>query len=143
MDTAMIALLPTNDEWCEIDLPHLTLVFAGKTEDLNASDFSSLTKDASSLATLGRMIDLSVMGTDVFGPPEDRVYVLELRPSVDLMVMRKFVERWDKSDFPDYKPHCTIGPNPPDPMRIQPSRLMFNRILVAWGDEQVVFWLRP
>jgi hypothetical protein len=51
-DGVMIAFLPTTSDWCKIDLPHMTLVYAGKVSDLKPAEISDLTKDAASLASL-------------------------------------------------------------------------------------------
>jgi 2'-5' RNA ligase len=134
--SVMIALLPITTDWCSIDLPHLTLVYAGETKDLKPTMFNEMAKDASMLAVLSRPITLKVMGVEVFGD-EEKVDVLRLQPSPELWSMRRVVEHWNASEFP-FNPHATIGPAGMSSIDY-PRYLAFNRILVGWGEEQLVF----
>jgi 2'-5' RNA ligase len=141
--SAMIALLPTVTDWCKIDLPHLTLVYAGETKDLKESDFNEMAKDASALAMTNGPIGLYVSGLDVFGGRgyDTEVDVIRLEPTSQLLAMRRLVEGWNKSEYP-FNAHCTIGPvgGPREPM---PRALLFDRILVGWNREYLTFWLNP
>ncbi len=137
-DSVMIALLPTTSDWCHIELPHLTLVYVGEKEDLKPTVFNELAKDASMLAMMAKSITLKVVGTDVFGE-EDKVDVLRLQPSPELLAMRRAVERWNASEYP-FKPHATIGPA--GTFIETPTYLAFNRIMVGWGKENLTFWLK-
>lgn len=142
-DSAMIALLPMTDDWCKIDLPHMTLVYAGKLDDLNASEFNEMAKDASSLASICRPLYLKVKGTEVLGKGDEEnplVDALILQPTQELLAMRRAVDHWNASEFP-FKPHCTIGPTGL-PVENRPYSLAFDRIMVAWGDDQLTFRLR-
>lgn len=140
-DGVMIALLPTSSDWCNIELPHLTLVYAGTTADLKTTDFNELAKDAASLAMLSRPIFLRVLGVEVFGDTE-KVNALKLQPSSELWAMRRFVEDWNASSFP-FNPHCTIGP-PSSPTQgyledPAPRALGFDRIYVGFGEQNLTF----
>ena len=138
--SAMIALLPTETDWCKIELPHLTLVYAGEIKDLRPSDFNEMAKDASALSMISWPVSLKVSGTDVFGD-EDKVNVLRFHPSSELLAMRRAVESWNASEYP-FNPHVTIGPIhvlPPEPL---PMYLTFDRILVSWGEDNITFWLK-
>src|SRR5688572_13400028 len=106
---AMLALLPTTTDWCKIDLPHLTVVYVGDISERKPSDFYDLAKDASSLAMLSKPLTLNVTGLEVFGD-EEKVDVLRLHASSQLLAMREMVKRWDNNEWPDYKPHTTVGP---------------------------------
>lgn len=139
-DGVMIALLPTSSDWCNIELPHLTLVYAGTKDTLKPADSSALAKDAAALAAISSPFSLRVMGVDVFGPPEDRVKVLRFQATPELMSMRRFVEKWNVSQFP-FQPHATIGPADQF-VEIIPSFVGFDRIMVGWGDEPLVFSMR-
>jgi hypothetical protein len=55
--------------------------------------------------------------------------------------MRNFVKQWDRSDWPTYIPHVTIGPYPSD-QTFSPSQIAFDRISVHWGEDCLTFWLR-
>lgn len=134
--SVMIALLPITTDWCRIELPHLTLVYAGETKDLKLTTFNELAKDASMLAVLSRPITLKVMGVEVFGD-EEKVDVLRLQPSPELWSMRRAVEHWNASEFP-FNPHSTIGPAGMSSTDY-PRYLAFNRILVGWGEEKLIF----
>lgn len=134
----MIAFLPTNSDWCKIDLPHMTLVYAGEKDKLSVADFNSLAKDAASVAQLMRPFALRVTVQDIFGGGlESQVRVLRLRPTPELWSARRFVEQWDKSQH-DFNPHCTVGPAEvvlSDP----PGVIGFDKIMVAYGDENITF----
>lgn len=136
-DSVMIALLPITSDWCRIELPHLTLVYAGLKSDLQPTIFNELAKDAAMLAMLSRTITLRVTGVELFGRgDEPKVDVLRLQPSPELLAMRRTVEKWNASEFP-FNPHCTIGP--PGTFIDWPRYLAFNRIMVGWGKESLVF----
>lgn len=137
--SVMIALLPITSDWCRIELPHLTLVYAGPVKDQKPAAFNELAKDASLLATLSRPLTLRTNGTDVFGGRgyDEQVDVIRLKPTPELMAMRRVVDHWDASEYP-FNPHVTIGPvgqGLPD----IPSHIAFNKLCVGWGDEYLHF----
>lgn len=139
----MIALVPTDTSWCQQKCPHLTLVYAGTIEDLKPSQFNELGKEASDLALLARPISLRVTGTEEFGgdsadnPP---VEVLTLESTPELRAMRRAVEGWNVSEWP-FNPHVTVGPQG-TVVQNAPTSLYFDKIMVAWGDQELVFKLR-
>jgi 2'-5' RNA ligase len=139
--SVMLALLPTSDEWCQIELPHLTLVYAGLKKDLPPSAFNELAKDAAMLAALTPYVGLRVVAREKFGNWGDgEVDVFRLKPSTELWAMRRAVESWNKSEWP-FNPHVTIGPVG-SVVDFPPSHIGFDRIMVAWGDESLTFWLK-
>lgn len=145
-ESAMIALLPMTTDWCRLDLPHMTLVYAGETKDLGATAHNELAKDACSLATLSRPLTLEVLTQEQFGnwsdKPEDMVDIYRLRPTQELMAMRKFVEKWNASEHP-FNPHVTIGPvGEARPFIERPRMLAFDRICVGWGTDYLTFSMR-
>lgn len=135
----MIALLPTTTDWCKQDLPHMTLVYAGLISEHKPTAFNELAKDAASIALLSSPLILQVVGVDVFGE-EEKVNVLKLQPSSEVLAMRRVVEHWNASQFP-FRPHVTIGPYMLG-VDIIPHSIIFDRIYVGWGDENLTFWLR-
>jgi 2'-5' RNA ligase len=137
---AMIALLPTSTDWCKIDLPHLTVVYIGEITDRKPTEFNELAKDASSIAVLAKPLTLNVIGLDVFGD-EERVDVLRLHASSELLAMREMAKSWDDSSWPDFKPHVTVGPQGSFSGEV-PKFLHFDRLLVAWGEDSLTFKLR-
>jgi len=137
--SVMVALLPTTNDWCKIELPHLTLVYAGELPDLKPSVFNELSKVASDISATSSPLTLKIVGTKVFGDVS-KVDVLEIAPSPQLLLMRKQLEEWDASTFP-FSPHCTIGPEDSAPEEL-PLTLTFDRILVGWGKEYLTFWLK-
>lgn len=141
MDSVMIALLPVTTSWSKLEIPHLTLVYSGKISDHKLTDFNAMAKDAASLAMLTRALVLQVMNVDIMGPPEEQVDALILRPTTELMAMRSFVEKWDRSEYPTYRPHATIGDHPSGYTNL-PNQLAFDRVMVGWGEEQLIFWLK-
>jgi 2'-5' RNA ligase len=143
VDGVMIALLPTSEDWAKADFPHMTLVYAGKTQDLGPTDFNDLAKDASMLASLSSPITLRVKGKEVFGDgtqdnPSVDVFTLQATP--ELWAMRRAVEKWNASKFP-FNPHVTIGPQGTF-VEFPPRYIGFDRVVVGWGEEYLTFALR-
>ena len=139
-DGVMIAFLPANAPWVRQDLPHMTLVFCGKMDDHSPADFNTLGKDALSVARI--MGSFSLQATDVgeLGEGIDRVDVLNLYPTPQLLVARKLVKNWDASGFPEFKPHVTIGPVGSGVGNF-PTTVFFEEIAVVWGDKILKFSL--
>jgi 2'-5' RNA ligase len=152
-DGVMIAFVPVDGSWCKQEFPHMTLVYAGTTAERSESDFNALAKDAISAARVTGTFNLNVVGVEEMGEGIDRVDVLIVYPTPQLLLARNIVEKWNKSEHPDYKPHATIGPVgsaakivDPAPrysdgyMRQSlPTKLYFNRIAACWGDKRLVF----
>lgn len=138
----MLAFLPTNSDWCKIDIPHMTLVYAGTVDKFSATDLNNLSKDAASLALLASPFYLTVRGVKRFGPDGD-TQGLSFQATPDLWAMRKFVEKWNKSEFP-FNPHATIGPYNPLSTYVDnvPRQVYFDRLYLGFGDEGLTFNLR-
>lgn len=136
----MLALLPIVTNWCVAECPHMTLVYVGTTDELKPSTFNELAKDASMLAQLSNPLTLNVKGVKQFGDTE-KVDALDIQPSPELLAMRRAVEKWNGSKFP-FDPHATIGPVGSMPMGVTtPRSLAFDRLMVGWGDERLIFRL--
>lgn len=136
----MLAFLPTDVSWCQQPLPHLTLVYAGSIDELPVTAFNELAKDAITVARQTRPFSLDVTGIDQFGgDSEDNpsVDVLTLQPIPSLLAARHLVEGWNASEHP-FNPHCTVGPEGSASGNL-PVRLYFDRILVAWGNRNIIF----
>lgn len=150
IETGMIALLPSNFEWCKAEFPHLTLVYLGDVTNVKDSIRMNLAKQVASMSMLSNPLYLKSNGIEVMGGQDSEnpeVEVLRFSPSPELLSMRSFFEDWDSSEFPVYKPHVTLGPigtttdwnSQSMPM---PIAVLFNRISVQWGDSILTFWLR-
>ena len=140
-DGIMIAYLPIDGSWCKQPLPHMTLVYAGTLLEREYSDFNRLAKDAISVARLTSPFSLDVTGVEVFGD-EEKVDVLRLSSTPELIRARQLVEHWNKSEFTEFKPHVTVGPTG-SARGMLPTKLYFDRIMVAFGNEDMTFKLRP
>lgn len=143
--SAMIAFLPMTTDWSELDLPHLTLVYAGEISKLKTTAFNEMAKDAASVAALTNPFVLQVFSREVFGgwPSDDEeVDVIRFRLTTELAAMRRMVEHWNASEFSKFNPHCTIGPKGSGSKHEIPMTIAFDRIMVAFGPEQLTFWLR-
>lgn len=138
-DGVMIAFLPMSSDWSDLELPHMTLVYAGLKSKLKSTAFNEMAKDAASIAMLTNPFYLRVMKVDVFGD-EERVNVLRFQPTMELWAMRRYVERWNASQYP-FTPHATIGPVRSFVENVPPA-VGFNRIMVGWGDENLTFLLK-
>lgn len=133
----------------------MTFIYAGKASELPQADFNTMAKDAISAARWTGSFGLQIQGVEQMGPVDDRVDVLTLHPTPQLLVARKIVEKWDDGQFPVYIPHATIGPEGSaaqsidpyaDPYRKMgssfsglPMSLFFTRIAVCWGDRKLIF----
>jgi len=138
---AMIALLPDQADWTDLELPHLTLVYAGPKDDLKPTDFNELAKDACMLSLLTiESIALRVVSKQQYGRGSELVEAFKLQPTHKLWAMRRTVEKWNKSEYP-FDPHVTIGPLGTD-VQDAPSYIRFTKILAAWGDQRLVFGLQ-
>lgn len=130
--SVMIALLPTTSDWCHIELPHLTLVYAGEIDSLTPGDYNELGKDVLSLSREFGPIELGVIGPDVLGEKEP-VDVLTLFETPELSAMRAKVEHWNASQY-DFNPHVTVGPLDSLEGTI-PNSILFDRIMLGWGQK--------
>jgi len=138
-DSAMIAVLPQTDEWCKIDPAHTTIVYLGKVSELDIVVKDMLIKLVSSVAILTNPFPVKIIGKEILG--DDRLETFKLANTSELSSLRSIFESWDDSEFPNFKPHATIGP---EGTKVQnpPLFLMFDRIMLGWGEERIVFWLR-
>jgi 2'-5' RNA ligase len=139
-DGIMIAYLPTDGSWCKQPLPHMTLVYAGTLADHDYTAFNQLAKDAISISRLTGGFELNVTGVETFGEDPEQVEVLTLSSTPELIRARELVEHWNKSSHGDFKPHCTVGPLG-SARGILPTSLYFDRIMVAFGNEDMTFRL--
>lgn len=150
-EDCMIAYLPEDGSWCKQELPHMTLVYGGPIQDRPDSDLNAMAKDAISAARITGPFSLPVTAVEQMGEGEDEVDVLILYPNPQLLLARSLVKHWNNSEFPDFKPHATIGPAgsafaEPDAYSNSvswksnlPDRLYFDRVAVCWGDKKLVF----
>lgn len=135
--SVMIAFLPTQTDWCKQDLPHLTLVFCGQIVDLPLTALNAIAKDAATVARTTKPFSLDVTGVEVFGD-EEKVDVLTFYSTPQLDLARTMVEKWNASQYKEFKPHATIGPEG-SADGIIPTRLYFEQLLVAWGNRHLIF----
>lgn len=155
--SVIVALIPQEDSWCKIEPAHMTVVYVGETTDLKVNRFNELAKDVSSIAMLSNPINAKVMGKDVLGDVGERVDVMLISPTPEILAIRRMLEEWDKGTFPQFQPHVTVGPegsmvgwnsDPTDynerPMgpSVMPLYLTFDRIAVFWGSDRLNFWLK-
>jgi len=138
-DGIMIAYLPTDGSWCKQPLPHMTLVYAGTLQDHDYSTFNRLAKDAITASRLSGPFSLEVTGVEVFGD-EEKVDVLTLSSTPELIRARQLVEGWNMSQHSEFKPHATVGPIG-SARGVLPTKLYFDRIMVAFGNEDMTFRL--
>jgi 2'-5' RNA ligase len=152
-DSALIAYIPVDGSWCKQDFPHMTLVYAGLIVDRSETEFNALAKDAISAARVTGTFNLNVTSVDQMGEGIDKVDVLTLYPTPQLLLARNIVEKWDTGEFPNFIPHATIGPvgsamtiADPAPQYSQsymrqslPTKIFFNRIAACWGDKRLIF----
>ena len=134
--SVMIALLPTTTYWAHQELPHMNLVYVGEVPNLRKSLQNELAKATLELSLIYSKITLNVIGLDQLGTVE----VLLLKPTPELLTMRKSVVRWNSSVKTDYNPHATVGPIGSSGKSI-PSTLTFDRIVMVWGAKHLIYTL--
>lgn len=139
-NSIMVAVLPKTTDWCKLELPHTTIVYGGEVASSKQTMFNELAKLASVVAGNTSEFLAKVQGVDTFGEDE-KVSVLVLEKTDELLRLRQKFEKWDDSGFSTYKPHATIGPegtviNP------VPLYLVFDRLAVVWGDQILSFRLK-
>ena len=143
--SVIVALIPQDDSWCKIEQAHMTIVYVGETTNLKVTKFNELAKDVASVALLTNPIMAKVSGKDVFGE-EDRVDVMLISPTPDILAVRTMLKDWDDGHFPSFEPHVTIGPEgsfEQEPLLANlPMYLVFDRIMIMWGNDRLPFWLR-
>jgi 2'-5' RNA ligase len=140
--SVMVALLPMAAPWAKTALPHLTLAYVGEKSDLRPTDYNHLSKAAADIAMSHRPIMLTVSGFDKFGEEPNKVDVVKFRPTPELMAMHNRVASWDMGSTFPFNPHLTIGPIGSLDGSV-PGVILFDRVLVSWGEEQLTFWLKP
>ncbi len=139
-NSIMVAVLPKTSDWCKLELPHTTIVYGGEVASSKPTMFNELAKLASVVAESTSEFLAKVKGVETFGEDE-KVSVLVLEKTDELVRLRQKFEKWDDSDFTVYRPHATIGPegtviNP------VPLYLVFDRLAVVWGDQILSFRLK-
>lgn len=135
----MIAFLPDDlyvGEASLPDFPHMTLVYAGVIQDRTPTEINDIAKDAISLSRLISSFSTPIMGLDVFGD-EERVRVLTLHTTPQLYAARKLVERWNKSQYKEFRPHITLGPEE-TVVSVVPQKIHFSRIAACWGETRLI-----
>jgi len=139
-DSAMVALLPKDGTWSLVDPPHTTIVYLGKIQELDPIVREELIKIVSSLSILTSQFKVKVLKQDVFGE-EEKVEVFRLSLTSELSSLRTILDSWDDSEFPVFRPHATIGPEG-TLVKNPPLFLLFDRLLLSWGEERLIFQLR-
>lgn len=140
-DKVMVALLPTESSmWGQVDLPHLTLVYAGSKQDLSMLSLDGLSKAALAIALMNNPVTLSVLTKDVFGDgTEDspKVDVLRFHTTLGLIRMREIVQDWNVSKHP-FAPHMTVGPEGSWVNEV-PRIVNFDRVAFVNGSQRQEF----
>jgi len=135
----IVSLIPDDTSWCLQDSPHMTLVYVGEIEEVKNYELGNLFKEVSELAKVTRPVLAKVDGHDIFGE-EEKVDVLVISKEKPIMDLRKSLSHWDKSIFPTFEPHATIGPVGSFTGKI-PMYLLFGKIEIMMGDTVLPFWL--
>lgn len=142
----IVGLLPRDDTWCKVEPAHMTLVYVGVREKLSVSKFNELVKDVASISMLSNIVTAKISGQDVFGTDE-RVDVLLVSQTPEILSIRRMLDSWDNSEFPSFEPHVTVGPQGSitewtSQGMAMPIFLTFDRIAIMWGEERIPFWLK-
>lgn len=130
----MIALLPDEAKWVKQDLPHLTIVFGGDIPDAKSGLLGEMVAMTTALGLSISPMRLWSSGVRQFGEGDERVDVLTFEPNPDLLHVRSCVEKWSKSQYKFFNPHVTIGPVGSASATELPRTVVFDKLLLAWGD---------
>lgn len=133
-DSVLLSLLPVNPYWCYTDFPHMTLCWAGK--DMSDDDIRGLLKASSRVSLMLRKLTLDTAGTEVFGVQGEKVSVLLVEPTDELLAARAIVEEWSASQH-DFSPHVTLGPvgdysELPERIEFDRLELRFDKVKIRW-----------
>ena len=139
--SVMVGLLPTHAEWAKHGFPHMTLVYCGKTDSFSPTDYNEIGKVASEVAKKHRSLELLTLAHRVFGDQPEQVDVFTLRSTTELAAIRSRFLQWNESEYP-FTPHVTIGPRS-SYVPEMPFSIVFDRIIVKWGEQDLTFWLNP
>lgn len=124
-----------------VDDPHCTIMFLGNADELRVSPAYIISAMLDLLDAPG---EVAVQGPEVFGSDE-KVWVAVLEPEAlsslqaSIQEALKEIGVENKSSFPDYRPHVTLGPavdesNPP----AVPSTVVLGEPQVWLGDDRFV-----
>jgi 2'-5' RNA ligase len=143
-DSVMVALLPgPNVVRADGELPHLTLVYAGKQDTNSHMSLDALSKVALSLALQNAPVTLPVLTKDVFGDGTDgdpKVDVIRFHTTLGLIRMREAVQSWNASQHP-FTPHMAVGPEGSWQGDL-PFSVTFDQVAFCNGDQHQEFRMR-
>lgn len=139
-DDIMVALLPQTAEWSTIDLPHLTLIYAGKIDAASTTTRAQMLKAAYEISEEFGVITLETVTRETFGEEGDQVDVLTLTSPNELLQMQAKVAMFNQSKHP-FNPHVTVGPTGSLKEK-NPTRITFDRVCVAWGSVMHIYKLK-
>jgi 2'-5' RNA ligase len=139
-DDIMVALLPVESYWSTLEYPHLTIVYCGLVNEQPRYRYNELLKAANDIAQRTPKLHLRTSGVEVFGPEDKQVDVIRIELTPRLRLIRAILKPHDEGRFPEFKPHCTIGPVGSARNNI-PTIISFDRIVVAWGADRMAYQL--
>lgn len=139
-NSIMVAVLPQTSDWCKLELPHTTIIYGGEVSSSKPTMFNELAKLASIVAENTSEFLAKVTDVAIFGE-EEKVSVLVLERTEELLRLRRHFEKWNDSEFETYLPHATIGPEGTK-INPVPMYLVFDRLAVVWGDQILSFRLK-
>lgn len=142
-DSAVIVLLPSAEDPVNglgPETSHVTLAFLGEQQ---ISDEAALAI-ADYAASLSPDLQVAVTGVDTFGPEEEtqKAQVLTLADDVPTQIRDGLLAvlgehgLQDASDWPDYRPHLTLGYDDPTNFEVPqtPESITFDRLGI-WTPE--------
>lgn len=141
----MACLLPDADgaRLSSLDLPHVTIVYGGKTDEDGRPDRDEMIRTARAFATsTNGPIEARISGAGDLGSEGAQVVFLE---DPLLSDARELFDEFNRSDHAGFLPHMTVDYVDDDAPGIRaaafPNTLKLNRIAVVWGEESDEFEL--
>lgn len=139
-NSIMVALVPDDASYSELDDPHLTLVYGGDATDEGAPDIEEIHATVAVLAAENEVVVARRSGAGELGEEGAHIMLLE---HFALDSMRLELARYNRSDHPGFIAHSTIRyADADDPLpraRDLPEEVTFSNMLVAVGDDHTLY----
>lgn len=122
-----------------VDQPHVTVLYGGDKSEIELKPLAALLYLKDLITAPG---EVPVTGVEAFGDEDDKVWVAVLDP-VSLVAVRETIKAKlegfglkDASDFPEYRPHVTLGPHSEEQPEA-PESVTLGPLEAWWGDDHI------
>jgi hypothetical protein len=134
---ACVVLLPSDARPHEGGGEHCSVIYFGDDAQNPTLPYEAAMQMTKTLAACYPAFNSVVSQHSVFGPEGDQVTVAELAMNRQLAELRQCYERFNGSQYKEFKPHITAVDGFIRPVN---SVVRFNR-LACWFDQEKACWL--